>query len=190
MSAISLVSAYLPEARILQFYAWDDFEASFSVIYIGACGVDTKDISLTVHDDVTLYPLDLLESVDALGRVRQTAPAARAVYETNRGTLVSSRFDAGMSEKDRMDFIKQSRRVPVPPFVVDRFPVWIARRKQPPLATTAYKIHHGLQNEYRVMPFDAFHQFRKQTDQGEPLLRLNPGNVNIGIIIFLRQISS
>lgn len=129
VSTISSVGAYLPKARILQFHAWDDFEASLSVIYIGACGVDTRDISLIVHYDVTLYSLDFLESVDALGRVRQTAPAARAVYETNRGTPVSSRFDAGMSEKGRMDFIKQSRRVPVPLLVVDRFPMGMARRK-------------------------------------------------------------
>ncbi len=142
LSAISFVGAYLLKTRILPAYARDDFEAGLPVVDVDACGEDIKDVSLTVHDDVTLYSLDLLETVHALGRVRQTAPAARAVYETNRGALVSPRPGAGMSEKSRMGFIKQSRRVPVPPLVVDRFPMVMARRKQPPLATAAYKIHH------------------------------------------------
>lgn len=82
------------QARILLFYARNDFEASLRIVDIGACRVDIKDVSLAVHNDVTLYSLDLLESVDAFGRIRQTAPAARAVHEPYRGTLVPSHLEA------------------------------------------------------------------------------------------------
>ena len=87
-----------------------------------------------------------------------------------------------------MYFVKQPRRVPVPPFVIDRFPRGIARRKQPPLATAAYQIQDGLEYVYRVMKLPVFHKIREHANQNEPLLRLYPGDVDIGIIIFLWQI--
>ena len=84
--------------------------------------------------------------------------------------------------------VKQSRRVPVPPHVVDRLPVGIARREQPPLATAACQIQYGLEYMYRVMSFDTFHQFGEKTDQSESLFRLNPGDMDMAIVIFPWQI--
>ena len=66
---------------------------------------------------------------------------------------------------------------PVSPFVINRFPVQITYGQKPPLATTSQKVEYRLKNTGGVMRSFAFHQIRKESDQGVPFSPVNLGNV-------------
>lgn len=146
-----------------------------------------KYIPLTVNNKMAFDAFDLLEAVNPLDRVRQSAATACAVYETDSRIFIASTPPSGIFYKKLMDSIEYAFGIPVSPFVIYGFPVRITQGQKPPLTATAQKVEYRFENTDGVVLPSAFHQRWERIDQNRPLPTVNLGNVNERIIIVLFQ---
>ena len=162
-------------------------KACLAVIYIRTCGMDVKDIAMTVNHKMPFYAFDLLESVDSFDGIRQPAAPACTVYMAHRRHFVPTAAFTGVSEKERVYPFENSGRMPVPPFIIHGLPVWVTSRKQPPLAATAKQVEYGLHDSERVMLSPAPYQTGELFRQYGSDFPCHHRNADERIIIFLYQ---
>lgn len=146
-----------------------------------------KYIPLTVNNKMAFDAFDFLEAVNSLNRVRQSAATACTVYETDSWRFIPSTLPSGIFNKKPVDSVEYAFGIPVSPFIIYGFPVWITYRRKSPLTATAQKVEYRLENtDGIVFPF-AFHQNGKRIDQNRPFPAVDLRNVDERIVIVLFQ---
>ena len=184
---VAFVGEHFFQGRIPALCLCNHIKACLAVVDICTSGMGMKQIALTVNNNMAFYTFDLLEAVNSLDRVRQPAGSACTVYEADCRRGIPSKFPSGIFKKKTMDFVEYAFGIPVSPFVINRFPVRITYGQKPPLATTSQKVEYRLKNTDGVMRSFAFHQIRKESDQGVSFSPVNLGNVYERIIISFYQ---